>query len=789
MPEGTVALRICQEGHANALALNKDSTQIAVAGRSLLKVLSIDSDGFTEVCNMRGGKNQNLSYSSNDVAWSMLDKNLLATAATNGVVSVWDLSKFGRHKQLLVYGEHERTAHSVTFHTTDQNLLLSGSQDGTIKCFDMRVEKSVNTYYSNSESVRDVKFSPVVPNLFASVSENGTVQLWDLKRTDRCQQQFTAHSGPIYTCDWHPTQHWLATGSRDKQIKVWNMEQRSSLEYTIHTIAVVGRVKWRPERTYHIASCAMVVDYSIYVWDVRRPFIPYASFNEHSNVTTGIAWKADPYVLLSTSKDSTIFKHAFKDAQKPSNHANPQGTTFNYRGDFIYSFKTKNQPTNNTSSNSFRAALMSGTRMSGSKINEPVEDQFHIARSSVVNYTSKPMKDVCQGQTLQQKDYFVLKECAQGYILGGKPLAEICDHNGKIARNLGKHNVSMLWQFVKIVYSSIPKQNSDPFRNTTVNQNLLLANRIKMAAPNSVQHWGDEILDEKIPHTNESQSDEVVQKHFFIPKLGGDLNKLPMNPNNGDDGTIDALNNIVYGDNELTIENMDCIKSLRNGFLYIGPHDLTKNFPWPSDSIMNHDMQQSTRQPDMSRNRRDTSPPPETPTVLKVLMNSTNHQQWNSGKVLADCLNLLVDIDDLQSAVYILIALGEKRNDIPIDESVHEYWLLSYIDLLQRHQFWREATEIVKSSWLRRVCEVNQQSTAVHVNCGDCGRLVSNSVSCYCSKCKSSQSSKCSVCNRIVKGLYAWCQGCSHGGHLMHMKEWFSNHSKCPRCGHLCEYE
>jgi hypothetical protein len=30
----TVSLRICQEGHANALALNKESTQIAVAGRS-----------------------------------------------------------------------------------------------------------------------------------------------------------------------------------------------------------------------------------------------------------------------------------------------------------------------------------------------------------------------------------------------------------------------------------------------------------------------------------------------------------------------------------------------------------------------------------------------------------------------------------------------------------------------------------------------------------------------------------------------------------------------------------
>lgn len=143
---------------------------------------SIEPDGFLEICNMRGGKNQNLSYSSNDVAWSTLDNNLLATAATNGYVSVWDLSKFGRQKQMYMYKEHERTAHTVTFHSTEANLLISGSQDGTIKCFDLRVDKAIHTFFSNSESVRDVKFSPQAPNLFAAVSENGTVQLWDLKR-------------------------------------------------------------------------------------------------------------------------------------------------------------------------------------------------------------------------------------------------------------------------------------------------------------------------------------------------------------------------------------------------------------------------------------------------------------------------------------------------------------------------------------------------------------------------------------------------------------------------------
>lgn len=271
-----------------------------------MKVFSIEPDGFNEVCNMRGGKNQNLSYSSNDVAWSSLDNNILATAATNGIISVWDLSKFGRHKQTLIFNEHSRTAHTIAFHSTDPHLLISGSQDGTIKCFDLRVDKfAVNTYCSNSESVRDVKFSPYSPNNFAAVSETGQVQLWDIRRNDKAILQFTAHSGPIYTCDWHGSQHWLATGSRDKQIKVWNMGVKPSLEYTIHTIAVVGRVKWRPEMTHHIASCALVVDYSIYIWDVRRPFIPFASFNEHTSKNFGFFWEKCTLGNLNLKKKNT----------------------------------------------------------------------------------------------------------------------------------------------------------------------------------------------------------------------------------------------------------------------------------------------------------------------------------------------------------------------------------------------------------------------------------------------------------------------------------------------------
>lgn len=66
-------------------------------------------------------------------------------------------------------------------------------------------------------------------------------------------------------------------------------------------------------------------------------------------------------------------------------------------------------------------------------------------------------------------------------------------------------------------------------------------------------------------------------------------------------------------------------------------------------------------------------------SVLKVMLQNTSNQQWNSGKVLADCLTLLADIDDLQTAVCILIVLGERRSDLPIDEYVHVSF--NYIDI------------------------------------------------------------------------------------------------------------
>ena len=49
-------------------------------------------------------------------------------------------------------------------------------------------------------------------------------------------------------------------------------------------------------------SAALALDFAINIWDIRRPYVPHASFLEHKDVTTGIAWRGDLDTLLSTSR-------------------------------------------------------------------------------------------------------------------------------------------------------------------------------------------------------------------------------------------------------------------------------------------------------------------------------------------------------------------------------------------------------------------------------------------------------------------------------------------------------
>lgn len=143
-----------------------------------------------------------------------------------------------------------------------------------------------------------------------------------------CEREFTCHIGSVFQSHFHPTEkNLIATCGRDKCIKVWNFAgdgKNPTLESLIPSFAAISTIAWRPQRHYHLASTALVTDFSINVWDLRRPFIPFASF-ENSDSVTALAWRNDPQVLLAGSKDGTLSMFSFASAKRPADNVNPVG--------------------------------------------------------------------------------------------------------------------------------------------------------------------------------------------------------------------------------------------------------------------------------------------------------------------------------------------------------------------------------------------------------------------------------------------------------------------------------
>ena len=117
-----------------------------MAGRNIFKIYAMEEDGFVERLNLRVGRKPSLNFSCADVMWHQMEENLLATAATNGAVVTWNLARPCRNKQEHLFTEHKRTVNKVCFHPTEVHMLLSGSQDGFMKCFYLRQIESVSTF-------------------------------------------------------------------------------------------------------------------------------------------------------------------------------------------------------------------------------------------------------------------------------------------------------------------------------------------------------------------------------------------------------------------------------------------------------------------------------------------------------------------------------------------------------------------------------------------------------------------------------------------------------------------
>ncbi|CAG2060264.1 unnamed protein product, partial [Timema podura] len=70
-------------------------------------------------------------------------------------------------------------------------------------------------------------------------------------------------------------------------------------------------------------------------------------------------------------------------------------------------------------------------------------EKFYHSSSLMHRFTTKNSREVHN-----------IEECARRYIITGRPLPEMCDHNAAVAKDMGRNQISLLWSIVKTLYST-----------------------------------------------------------------------------------------------------------------------------------------------------------------------------------------------------------------------------------------------------------------------------------------------------------------------------------------------
>ncbi len=291
---------------------------------------------------------QNVNFANSDLAKSVFaqtlgsvlsvafspDGQILATADVDSEIRLWLVSD---GKQLLSCKGHTNWVHSVAFSPIPPNppsqggiggILASGSEDQTIRIWDINTGECLKILSAHSSRVWSVAFS-LDGKMLASSSEDRTIKLWDVL-TGECVRTLEGHTAGVSSVAFSPDKDKiLASGGGDRTIKIWDVSTGSCITTLEGHASKVSSVAFSPCGNF-LASGSH--DQTVKLWDISRLLVdggstlvetttnqqppnnqPTTTNNNciktlqgHTSLIWSVAFSPDGQTLASSSEDRTV---------------------------------------------------------------------------------------------------------------------------------------------------------------------------------------------------------------------------------------------------------------------------------------------------------------------------------------------------------------------------------------------------------------------------------------------------------------------------------------------------
>jgi hypothetical protein len=130
---------------------------------------------------------------------------------------------FTSFNELLASLESRPGSESVAF-SPDGRFIISGSDDNTLKLWDVEARSIVHSFEGHAASVHSVAFSPD-GRFIISGSYDKTVKLWDVA-AKTLVHTFEGHTASVNSVVFSPDGRFIISGSDDNTVKLWDVKNR-----------------------------------------------------------------------------------------------------------------------------------------------------------------------------------------------------------------------------------------------------------------------------------------------------------------------------------------------------------------------------------------------------------------------------------------------------------------------------------------------------------------------------------------------------------------------------------
>ena len=289
---------------------NTEKDLFAINGENQIRLYELKSNSLKF---LRKFPSVGRSMKSTDMEFHPKDNILTTTNGYDNEIYLWNLQE----KVAKKIGNHNGKINKINWSTKNTNLLISCSQDCTIKLWDINMNDLKKNNLSNPAQeikqngvfFKDCKFNKNDEYTILTSLSNGFILLYDLRKFKEPIKKYIYHTNDVFSVDWHPfDKNIFCSGGIDKHLNIWDINnEKYILNYK--TEDKIFKLKWYNKK--YILSiqfkklCANL-------WNTNIPYISEYIYPGHEKDITGFCWDNSKEKLITCSTDCKVIIRDFK---------------------------------------------------------------------------------------------------------------------------------------------------------------------------------------------------------------------------------------------------------------------------------------------------------------------------------------------------------------------------------------------------------------------------------------------------------------------------------------------